>query len=143
MDAFGDLSGIWPAVRTAVSGVLVLFFIISPIVGGLWARQIRNRTTLVIAGGLFLLLADVIFTVVVALGREAASPADVSDIELFIIGLLIGVVIAWPVTRALAWAMDGPPAYDPTGELRHLNTPQATLMPQQEKRIKRLQKKRR
>lgn len=129
------------AVVAAVVGVLVLFFIIAPIVGLLWARQIENRTTLVIGGGVFLLLADIVATLLVALGRQVASPADLGETELLVIALLLGVLVAWLPARFMAWFVDDPPAYDTAGELRHLNAPKGTLMPQQEKRLERWQKR--
>ncbi|NJL57814.1 hypothetical protein HC928_23795 [bacterium] len=124
-------------------GTLVLFFVVAPVAGLLWARQIRQRSTLVIAVAATLFIADLVLAGVVALGEHVASPADVSLDEWFIIGVLVGLVIALPVGRLLGWWLTGPPAYDPMGELRHLQTPGISLMPAQRKRLERLNKRRR
>lgn len=143
MGAFEEMTNVPQAVITAVQGVLVLFFIIAPVAGFWWSRQIRNRTTLVMTVAGALIVADLVLAGVVAVGEQVASPADVSTNEWFVIGVLLGVAVALPFGRLLGWWLSGPPSYDPTGELRHLETPGIALMPAQRKRLERLKKRQR
>lgn len=142
MEAFQSLDTLGEAVVIALSGTLILFFIISPLAGFVMARQVAKQSTLVLVIGVMVAIADLTFTGIVYVGRATIAPADLSDFALYGIGIAVGFIVAWPVGRYLAWVIADAPRYDPSGELRHLQNPDVSLMPAQRKRIERLQKRR-
>jgi|GEM_PF-4451062 len=103
MERFIDPNEIAERLIFAVEAVLVLFFVISPIVGYIIARTIANRVNRLIVWCVMFLLVNVCANGGYAYFRERIPYERMPDISLIALMIVGAICIAMLVGKYLAW----------------------------------------
>lgn len=89
----------------AVQGVLVLFFVVSPLMGGLIHRQVAKRSTLVMVVAVMALIGNLIYMAMVHIARRHIPETAISDFAWILMSFLTAFSISWLVARYLYWIL--------------------------------------
>jgi hypothetical protein len=141
MDRFIDLDQLSTTLVIAVQATLLIFFIISPMMGGIWARFTRNRTTHVINIALCLLGFNLLF---VALSKALESQDALSDHAATIISLALSSIFSIGIGATLIWiqSRDSDPIADERANLDRDNIPANVFEEKRRERLKKSAKRR-
>ncbi len=90
----------------AVQGILVLFFVVSPLMGTMMHRGIAKRSTLVLVTCVMALLGNLIYMGMVHILRTSIPKTAISDFAWIILSFLTAVSLTWLVGRYLYWLLN-------------------------------------
>jgi hypothetical protein len=127
----------------AVNGFFVLFFLISPLLGGVIHRGVRNRWALSVGTAMALLVFNIVFLGLNyllrgAFTREMATTPQLVD-PITITGLIAGLIAGLLVGAGLWWYFTKPPS-QLDREAAALQASEITS-PTDERRLARIQKR--
>lgn len=125
-----------------VAGTMLLFFVISPAMGYMMARQVRRRPLVIFVIGVMLLLSNVTFGALVYL-LPRTLPESTSSTVIILISLGAGFLLALAVGAYLSWtfAPPGSAVQDERKNIAKATYTHGQLNSFQEKRLERLKRR--
>lgn len=129
-------------VGLAVMGTLVLFFVISPALGYMMAREVQRRPLVIFVIGVMLLLSNVTFGALVYV-LPRTLPESTSSTLIILISLGAGFLLALAVGAYLSWsfAPPGSAVQDERKNIAKATYTEGQLNSFQEKRLERLKRR--
>lgn len=89
----------------AVQGFLVLFFVISPLMGNLIHKGVARRSTQVLVVCVMALIGNLVYMMMVHLLRQFVPVTAISDFAWIVLSFLTAMSISWLIARYLHWLL--------------------------------------
>ncbi len=139
MERFIDVNNLSLTLTLAVQGVVILFWVVSPFVGGIMAKGVKRRPNATLIIGLSLLVFNLLFVGLTYILQKARGDPNLNT-AISVSSLAIALAVAMVLARYLNWMMKPAPSLMDE-ELRYLiSRDQTSLAPFEQKRLEQLKK---